>query len=61
MDAAFINLKETAPKVYEKYAKEAKKLYGEEISSNLLGEQILEEKIKELIYQRMNSGEQVLM
>ncbi len=61
VDAAFINLKETAPKVYEKYAKEAKKLYGEEISSNLLGEQILEEKIKELIYQRMNSGEQVLM
>jgi hypothetical protein len=33
----------------------------DEISSNLLGEQILEEKIKEMIYQRMESGEQILM
>lgn len=61
IDSAFLNLKDTNPKAYEKYAKEAKKLYGDEISSNLLGEQILEEKIKEMIYQRMESGEQILM
>jgi Replication initiator protein A len=48
------------PKVYGKYEKEAYKLYGEEIKSSLLGEQILEERIKELIQARMEAGEQIM-
>ena len=48
------------PKVYSKYEKEAYKLYGEEIKSSLLGEQILEERIKELIQARMEAGEQIM-
>ena len=48
------------PKVYAKYEKEAYKLYGEEIRTSLLGEQILEERIKELIQARMESGEQIM-
>ena len=48
------------PKVYAKYEKEAYKLYGEEIKNSLLGEQILEERIKELIQARMESGEQIM-
>jgi hypothetical protein len=48
------------PKVYAKYEKEAYKLYGEEIRTSLLGEQILEERIKELIQARMEAGEQIM-
>lgn len=48
------------PKVYAKYEKEAYKLYGEEIKTSLLGEQILEERIKELIQARMESGETIM-
>ncbi len=58
---AFNNIKNTNPKTYEKYVKEARKLYGEEIESNLLGDQILEEKVKELIQKRMDSGEQIIL
>jgi hypothetical protein len=58
---AFHNIKNTNPKTYEKYVKEARKLYGEEIESNLLGDQILEEKVKELIQKRMDSGEQIIL
>ena len=48
------------PKVYAKYEREAYKIYGEEIKSSLLGEQILEERIKELIQARMEAGEQIM-
>ena len=48
------------PRVYAKYEKEAYKLYGEEIRTSLLGEQILEERIKELIQARMEAGEQIM-
>ena len=48
------------PKVYAKYEKEAYKLYGDEIKSSLLGEQILEQRIKELIQARMEAGEQIM-
>lgn len=55
----FNNLKSMNPKAYEKYEKEAMKIWGNEIKSSLLGEQILEEKIKELIQNRMEAGEQI--
>jgi hypothetical protein len=58
---AFTNIKNTNPKTYDKYVKEARRLYGEEIESNLLGDQILEEKVKELIQNRMESGEQIIL
>lgn len=48
------------PKVYAKYEKEAFRLYGDEIKSSLLGEQILEERIKELIQAKMEAGEQIM-
>lgn len=48
------------PKIYAKYEKEAYKLYGEEIKTSLLGEQILQERIKELIQARMEAGEQIM-
>lgn len=59
VNMAFVNLKTTNPKAYDKYVKEAKKLYGEEIESNLLSDSILEEKIKELLQRRMDMGEQI--
>lgn len=55
----FLNLKEKNPKAFEKYEKEAMKQWGDEIRTSLLGEQILEEKIKELIQIKMESGEQI--
>ncbi|PIP94347.1 MAG: hypothetical protein COW00_18725 [Bdellovibrio sp. CG12_big_fil_rev_8_21_14_0_65_39_13] len=55
----FENLKLKNPKTYEKYENEAMKLWGDEIRESLLAEQILEEKIKELIQNRMETGEQI--
>jgi Replication initiator protein A len=55
----YLSLKKE-PKVYAKYEKEAYKLFGEEIRTSLLGEQILEERIKELIQARMEAGEQIM-
>lgn len=57
----FSHIRSENPKIYEKYAKEAMKIYGEEISSSLLADQILEEKIKELIQNRMDAGEQIIL
>lgn len=48
------------PKVYAKYVKEAHKIFGDEIRDDLLGDQILEERIKELIQARMDAGEQIM-
>ena len=55
----FENLKMKNPKTYEKYEKDAMKLWGDEIRESLLAEQILEEKIIELIQNRMEAGEQI--
>ena len=57
--STFENLKMKNPKTYERYEKEAMKLWGDEIRESLLAEQILEEKIKELIQNRMEAGEQI--
>jgi hypothetical protein len=57
----FLNIKSENPKVFDKYSKEAMKIFGDEIRSSLLGEQILEEKIKELIQNRMDAGEQIII
>jgi len=57
----FLNIRSENPKIFDKYAKEAMKIYGDEVRSSLLGEQILEEKIKELIQNRMDAGEQIII